>query len=75
MTRQHLPACNYFCLWLETRVDKLSKNMLQYKTKERVGSKMADNKTGKLFTKKSLQIDEAFGLVLRKKNKEYRRAD
>ena len=49
--------------------------MLQYKTKERVGSKMADSKTGKLFTKKSLQIDEAFGLVLRKKNREYRRAD
>jgi len=41
---------------------------LQYETIKHVGCKMADIRIGKLFTSKSLTDDEAFGLVLRKKN-------
>ena len=51
-TRVHL---NFYPL-LKTRVDEHSRSMLQYKTIKHVGCKMADNKLGKLFTSKSLQM-------------------
>lgn len=46
----------HFYPCLETRVEKLSRSTLQYKTIKNVGCKMADIKIGKLFTSKSLQM-------------------